>query len=214
MCARPLPEVDAEALGRAMSGCPVAIPKHHREPAGTGSDAVFNLIDPERLLSGEADYSAGQVSAPPDVEANPVGVVLDARIGRYRVRFLCVAAGGSPQFLTIWKPDRPKRLKPALVKKYRRERRNFVTAVAKQFGLALQIIDRMDGAPRITVLVYEHGEVELLAPAIPYPEDGVHWMNARDSAIAYLAKGWQPIPIPWRERTQDTRGGRTYASPL
>jgi hypothetical protein len=90
------------------------------------------------------------------------------------VRFLCVAADGSHRFLTIWKPDRAKRLKPALVKKYRRERRNFVTAVAKQFGLAFHIVDRMDGAPRITELVYEDGAVEPVIPAVPYPEGGVH----------------------------------------
>jgi hypothetical protein len=149
---RPFFEVASEAWGWAMSG------------------GVFNLIDRQKLLSGEANYGAGQVSAPPGVEANPVGVVLDARIGRRRVRFLgFVPAGESPRFLTIWNPDGPKRLKPAHLKKYRRERRNFITAVAKQFGLAFQIIDRMDGAPRITELVYEHGEVEPVEPPAPYP---------------------------------------------
>ena len=138
------------------------------------SGDTFNLIDREKLLSGE-DYGAGQVSTPPGVEANPVGVVLDACIGRHRVRFLgIVPAGESPRFLTIWTPAKPKRLKPAHLKKYRRERRNFVTAVARQFGLAFQIIDRMDGAPRITELVYEHGEVEPVVPAPPYPEAVVH----------------------------------------
>ena len=69
------------------------------------SDGVFNLIDRRKLLSGEADYGAGQVSAPPGVEANPVGVVLDARIGRHRVRFLgVVPTGETPRFLTIWTP--------------------------------------------------------------------------------------------------------------
>jgi len=139
------------------------------------SGEVFDLINPRKLLSGEADYGAGQISAPLGVEANPVGVFLDARIGRHRVRFLgVVPTGESPRFLTIWTPAQPKRLKPALVKKYRRERRNFVTAVARQFGLAFQIIDRMDGAPRITELVYEHGEVEAVQPPAPYPEAVVH----------------------------------------
>jgi hypothetical protein len=99
---------------------------------------------------------------PPGVEPEPAGCILDADIGRYRVRFLCVLQrdhAGPPAFLTVWKPDRPKRLKPAPVKKYRRERRNFVTTVAKQFGLAFQIIDRMDGAPRITELVSHDGAV-------------------------------------------------------
>ena len=91
------------------------------------------------------------------------------------MRFLgFVPTGESPRFLTIWSPPQPKRLKPALVKKYRRERRNFVTAVARQFGLAFLIIDRMDGAPRITERVFEHGEVEPVVPAAPYPEAAVH----------------------------------------
>ena len=140
------------------------------------SDAVFSLIDRQKLLSGE-DYGAGHVSAPPGVEAYPVGVVLDARIGRHRVRFLCVLQrnhAGPPALLAIWKPARPERLKPALLRKYRRARRNFVTTVAKQFGLAFLIIDRMDGAPRITERVFEHGEVEPLVPAAPYPETAVH----------------------------------------
>jgi hypothetical protein len=157
MPARPPPEVASEAWGWAMS----------RD--------TFNLIDRQKLLSGAADYGAGQVSAPPGLEANPVGLVLDARIGRHRVRFLgVIPAGESPQFLTIWTPAQPKRLKPALVKKYRRERRNFVTAVARQFGLAFQIIDRMSGAPRTTELVYADGEVEPVEPPAPYPEALVH----------------------------------------
>jgi hypothetical protein len=72
---------------------------------------LFDLINPRKLLTGE-NYDVGQVTAPPGT-----GVVHD----------------GSSRFLTIWNPDRPKRLKPAHLKKSCRDL-NFVTAVAKQFG--------------------------------------------------------------------------------
>ena len=69
-------------------------------------------------------------------------------------------------------PDRPKRLKPALLRKYRRERRDFTVECAKHFGLAFQVIDRMDGAPRVMELVYESGEVEPVD--LPYLLRAVH----------------------------------------
>ncbi|MDQ3776909.1 MAG: hypothetical protein M3461_22455 [Pseudomonadota bacterium] len=145
-------------------------------PAGAAmSDGVFNLIDREKLLSGAADYGASQVSAPPGVEANPVGLSYDGQVGRYLVRFLFVVdKDGAPHFASIWNPAKPKRLKPALIKKFRRERRHFSKAVAQEFGLALRIIDRMDGAPRVTELVYEHGAVEPVEPPVPFLETVVH----------------------------------------
>jgi hypothetical protein len=60
-------------------------------------------------------------------------------------------------------------LKPATARKYRRERREFVVAVAKEFGIDIQVIDRLDGAPKVTELVMApDGLVKTLEPAISY----------------------------------------------
>lgn len=138
------------------------------------SDGTYNLLDRERFLAGE-DFDGGLASLPPGSEIRPIGMTLDAHIGRYLVRFFCVLdRDGTPRSASIWKPEKPKRLKPALIKKYRRERRNFFTAIVREFGVGIRVIDRMDdGRPRVTELIYEDGTVEALDPPAPYVS-GVH----------------------------------------
>jgi hypothetical protein len=107
-------------------------------------------------------------------EASPRGLVQDAKIGRYLVRFIFVIfPGEGPKGGALWDPPCPKRLKPRLLKAYRRERREFFRLVSETFGLPLQIIDRMDGAPRITEQIYEDGVVEPVDLPVQWPE-GVH----------------------------------------
>jgi hypothetical protein len=135
------------------------------------NDGAFRSIDSEKLLAGE-DFYGGEVSVPDGGEPKLMGIIKDSKIGRYRVRFLCLLPPdgiGPPVGLTIWKPDRPtKGLKGALLKKYRHERREHIAECARAFGLAFTIIDRTDGGPRITERVFEDGTVEPVSPPAPY----------------------------------------------
>ncbi|MGH8578347.1 MAG: hypothetical protein ACREXJ_15835, partial [Gammaproteobacteria bacterium] len=151
---------------------PADVPALRRKGAQAMNVAgrAFDLVDAQKLLSGEADYSAGRVIAP-DLGARPFGLIYDVRLGKHSVRFLFAQGpDGIPLTAGIWKPAPPKRLKPSLLKKYRRERRAFAVEVAKTFGWCLPIIDRFGGDPRISEIVLPTGEVERMDPPIAYRE--------------------------------------------
>jgi hypothetical protein len=135
----------------------------------------FFKIDPQKLASPGADLGAGAqvVGVPPEADVVQTGLIGDARIGKYTVRFLCAIVDGAPRFASLWKPERPKRLKPALVKKFRRERLAFAKDVAEAFGVGVYVVDRMGDAPRVTNLIYEDGVTEAVNLPVPRPE-GVH----------------------------------------
>jgi hypothetical protein len=132
-------------------------------------------IDPKLLAVPGADIGVGArvVDVPPGAEASPSGLIWDVRIGKYTVRFLCAIVDGAPRFASLWKPERPKRLKPALVKKFRRERLAFAKDVAETFGVGVYVVDRMGDAPRVTDLIHEDGVTEAVDLPVPRPE-GVH----------------------------------------
>jgi hypothetical protein len=132
----------------------------------------FFKIDPQKLAIPGEDLSAGAqvVDVPPGTDAIQSGLVGDARIGKYVVRFFFTILDGTPRFASLWKPERPKRLKPALVKKFRRERLAFAKDVAEAFGVGVYIVDRMEDAPRVTDLIYEDGVVEAVDLPVPLRE--------------------------------------------
>jgi hypothetical protein len=132
----------------------------------------FHRIDRERFLAGEAFAGEG-VALPPGVEANPSGLVHDVRIGRYSVRFFAIAfPGEEPRGGTIWNPEKPKKLKPRFLRQYRQARLEFTKEMVEVFGRPTFVIDRMDGAPRITARVFEDGSVERCDE--PYVEEVRH----------------------------------------
>jgi hypothetical protein len=101
-------------------------------------------------------------------------MIYDAQVGKHLVRFVfAIFPGEEPKGGALWTPPCPKRLKPRLLKTYRRERREFSRLVAEKFGLPLQVIDRMGGAPRITEQIYEDSVVESVDLPVPHAE-GVH----------------------------------------
>lgn len=81
---------------------------------------------------------------------------------------------GAFRFATDWQPDYPKKLRPRHLQEYRRRRIEWTGFVAKAFGLDLQVVDRMDGAPVVTALCYSEGHIERLDPPIPYFEPVRH----------------------------------------
>jgi hypothetical protein len=117
-------------------------------------------VDPDKLRVAGADFSAGPAEVPPGADVR--GLIQDSRVGRHTVRFLFLLdpAGDVPRFASVWDPPRPKRLKHAVLKQYQRARREFAAFVAQEFGVGVQVIDRSSGAPRVTELVYEDGDVE------------------------------------------------------
>lgn len=143
-----------------------------------GSEArpvsALRLLDRAAFLAGE-DFDAGPIP-PGEAGGRPIGLTLDAQVGRFLVRFLCVLdESGLPRSAAVWKPKRPATLKRHLVKKYRRVRREFLTAVVREFGVGVRVIDRMDdGQPRVTELIYEDGAVEAVDPPVPYLQPEVH----------------------------------------
>jgi hypothetical protein len=142
--------------------------------ASGGRMTDFFKIDQQKLATPGADLGAGaRVDVPPGTDAIQAGLIGDARIGKYTVRFLFAIVDGVPRSATLWSPEKPKRLKPATLKKYRRERLAFAKEIAEEFGLPLRIIDRMGGVPRITEQIYEDGVVEPVDLPVPRPE-GVH----------------------------------------
>jgi hypothetical protein len=131
--------------------------------------AGFFKIDPLKLIAPGEDLGAGAqvVGVPFGAEASPSGLIWDVRIGKYTVRFLCAIVDGTPRFASLWKPERPKRLKPALVKKFRRERLAFAKDVAETFGVGVYVVDRMGDAPRVTDLIHEDGATEVVDLPVP-----------------------------------------------
>ncbi len=133
----------------------------------------YRRIDPQKLLAGETDFhTTDRVCAPPAGE-RPAGLIYDVHLGRHFVRFLFSEIDGEPRTTAIWKPRPPKALKPALLRKYRRERKAFAVEVAKQFGWTLPIIDRFGGAPRVIEVVHPGG-VDTMDPPVPYREAVLH----------------------------------------
>ncbi|MGH8578499.1 MAG: hypothetical protein ACREXJ_16660, partial [Gammaproteobacteria bacterium] len=132
--------LDGEPVRPRILDYPADVPALRRKGAQAMNVAgrAFDLIDGLKLLAGESGYSAGRVSAP-GLDASPAGLVYDVRLGRHSVRFLFVETGGVPFTTAIWKPAPPRRLKPSLLKKYRRERRAFAVEAAKTFGWCLPI---------------------------------------------------------------------------
>jgi hypothetical protein len=109
------------------------------------------------------------VSESPYPGASPVGLQYVAQVGRWTVNFFYLQLDGEHHAAAVWKPDKPQKLKPATARLYRRERREFVAAVAREFGVNAQIIDRLDGAPKVTELVTApDGSVQTLNPAVSY----------------------------------------------
>jgi hypothetical protein len=142
------------------------------EASGGRMSDFFIKIDPQELVTPGEGFGGVRVDVPP--EASPRGLMQDVKIGRYLVRFVFVIfPGEGPKSGAIWTPPCPKRLKPRFLKAYRRERLEFSRLVAEKFGLPLQIIDRMDGAPRIREQIYEDGVVESVDLPVPRAE-GVH----------------------------------------
>jgi hypothetical protein len=133
----------------------------------------FFKIDPQKLTTPGEDIAGGRVDVPPGPDAIQAGLIGDARIGKYVVRFFFTILDGTPRFASLWNPARPKRLKPALVKKFRRERLAFAKDVAEAFGVGVYIVDRMGDAPRVTDLIYEDGVTEAVDLPVPRPE-GLH----------------------------------------
>jgi hypothetical protein len=102
--------------------------------------------------------------------ASPIGLHYVAQVGRWTVNFFYFQIDGEQRAVAVWNPEKPKKkLKPATLKAYRRGRREFAVAVAREFGVNGPIIDRMDGAPKVTELVMApDGRVETLNPAVSY----------------------------------------------
>lgn len=129
-------------------------------------------IDPDKLRVAGADFSAGPTEVPPGGDVR--GSIQDSRVGRHTVRFLFLLdpVGDVPRFASVWDPPRPKRLKPSVLKQYQRARRDFSVFVAREFSVGVQVIDRSSGAPRVTELVYEDGDIERVD--WPYVQEVTH----------------------------------------
>lgn len=132
--------------------------------------SAYSLLDPRALVMGE-DFDAGDPTPTPGPGGRVAGIIYDAKIGRFKVRFVfLIDKDGEPHFAAIWTPNKPKRLKPKLVEQFRRERLGFSKAVAQEFDVGIQVTDRLDrdGQPRRHELGYPDGRVE------PAPRQEVH----------------------------------------